>query len=280
MGRIVAGIGTSHVPSIGGAYDRGKTATPAWKPLFDAYVPVRAWLDEVKPDVCIMVYNDHGADFFFDKYPTFAVGCADSYPIADEGFGVRPLPPIRGDLAFSQHLCTSLVYDEFDITVCQEMAVEHGFLVPMHLCFDPQGDGWPVASIPVEVNVLQHPLPTARRCYRLGQAIRRAVESYDKDIKVAIIGTGGMSHQLTGPNFGAMNDQEDQDFLDRIENDPESLTGLTHQVMMEKYGVEGIELIMWLVMRGAMSKGAKRVHRNYYAPMTTGMGLITLEETT
>ncbi|WP_309246585.1 hypothetical protein [Ramlibacter montanisoli] len=130
MGRIVAGIGTSHVPSIGGAYDRGKTALPAWKPLFDAYVPVRQWLKELRPDVCIMVYNDHGADFFFDKYPTFAVGCADSYPIADEGFGVRPLPPIRGDLAFSQHLCRSLVYDEFDITVCQEMAVEHGFLVP------------------------------------------------------------------------------------------------------------------------------------------------------
>ena len=278
MGRIVAGIGTSHVPSIGGAYDRGKTATPAWKPLFDAYVPVRAWLKEQQVDVCIMVYNDHGADFFFDKYPTFAIGCADSYPIADEGFGVRPLPAIRGDLAFSQHLCSSLVYDEFDITVCQEMAVEHGFLVPMHLCFDPQADGWPVACVPVEVNVLQHPLPTARRCLRLGQAIRRAVDSYEKDIKVAIIGTGGMSHQLTGPNFGAMNEQEDQEFLDRIERDPESLAGLTHQQMMEKYGVEGIELIMWLVMRGALSQGAQRVHRHYYAPMTTGMGLITLTD--
>ena len=278
MGRIVAGIGTSHVPSIGGAYDRGKTATPAWKPLFDAYAPVREWLKELKPDVCIMVYNDHGADFFFDKYPTFAIGCADSYAIADEGFGVRSLPPIRGDLEFSQHLCRSLVYDEFDITICQEMAVEHGFLVPMHLCFDPQADGWPVASIPVEVNVLQHPLPTARRCYRLGQAIRRAVDSYEKDIKVAVIGTGGMSHQLTGTNFGAMNEQEDLEFLDRLENDPESLAGFTHQTMMEKYGVEGIELIMWLVMRGALSRDAKRVHSNYYAPMTTGMGLITLAE--
>lgn len=278
MGRIVAGIGTSHVPSIGGAYDRGKTASPAWKPLFDAYVPVRQWLKALQPDVCIMVYNDHGADFFFDKYPTFAVGCAEIYPVADEGFGVRPLPAIRGDLAFSQHLCRSLVYDEFDITVCQEMAVEHGFLVPMHLCFDPQEDGWPVAAIPVEVNVLQHPLPTARRCLRLGQAIRRAVDSYERDIKVAIIGTGGMSHQLTGPNFGAMNEREDLEFLDRIERDPQSLADLTHHSMMEKYGVEGIELIMWLVMRGALSDGARRVHRNYYAPMTTGMGLITLEE--
>jgi protocatechuate 4,5-dioxygenase beta chain len=169
------------------------------------------------------------------------------------------------------------VYDEFDITVCQEMRVEHGFLVPMHLCFDP-AESWPVASVPIAVNVLQHPLPTARRCYRLGQAIRRAVESYERDIKVAIIGTGGMSHQLTGRNFGQMQRDNDLDFLDRIENDPESLTGLTHQAMMEKFGVEGIELIMWLVMRGALSNGAKKVHRNYYAPMTTGMGLITLEE--
>ncbi len=278
MGRIVAGIGTSHVPSIGGAYDRGKTATPAWKPLFDAYVPVRQWLQEQQVDVCIMVYNDHGADFFFDKYPTFAVGCADRYAIADEGFGVRPLPAIRGDLAFSQHLCRSLVYDEFDLTICQEMAVEHGFLVPMHLCFDPQADGWPVACVPLEVNVLQHPLPTARRCYRLGEAIRRAVESYPQDIKVAIVGTGGMSHQLTGPNFGAMNEKEDLAFLDALEQDPERLTRLTHEEMMRRYGVEGIELIMWLVMRGALSPGAKKVHRSYYAPMTTGMGLITFGE--
>jgi protocatechuate 4,5-dioxygenase beta chain len=278
MGKIIAGIGTSHVPSIGGAYDRGRTQTPGWKPLFDAYVPVREWLDAIKPDVAIMVYNDHGADFFFDKYPTFAVGCADEYAIADEGFGTRPLPAIPGDLAFSQHLCRSLVYDEFDITVCQKMSVEHGFLVPMHLCFD-HDDSWPVASVPIAVNVLQHPLPTARRCLRLGQSIRRAVESYERDLRVVIIGTGGMSHQLTGKNFGDMQRDNDLDFLDRIESDPESLTALTHRTLMEKFGVEGIELIMWLVMRGALSDATKRVHRNYYAPMTTGMGLITLEET-
>lgn len=278
MGRIVAGIGTSHVPSIGGAYDRGTTDTPAWKPLFDAYVPVRQWLRDLQPDVCIMVYNDHGADFFFDKYPTFAVGCADRYAIADEGFGTRPLPDIQGDVAFSQHLCRSLVYDEFDLTICQKMAVEHGFLVPMHLCFDPHNGGWPVACVPIAVNVLQHPLPTARRCWRLGQAIRRAVDSYERDIRVAIIGTGGMSHQLTGTDFGRMQEDHDQDFLDRIESDPESLTGLTHETLMERFGVEGIELIMWLVMRGALSGPARRIHRHYYAPMTTGMGLITLED--
>jgi hypothetical protein len=277
MGRIIAGIGTSHVPSIGGAYDRGKQGTPAWSPLFDAYVPVRQWLTDLKPDVAIMVYNDHGADFFFDKYPTFAIGAADSYAIADEGFGTRPLPAIKGDLAFSQHLCEALVYDEFDLTVCQEMRVEHGFLVPMHLCFE-HGTDWPVASVPVAVNVLQHPLPTARRCYRLGQAIRRAVESYPNDLRVVILGTGGMSHQLTGKHFGQMNESWDQDFLDRIENDPESLANLTHQEFMERFGAEGIELIMWLVMRGALSNTAKRIHRNYYAPMTTGMGLVTFEE--
>lgn len=277
MGQIIAGIGTSHVPSIGGAYDRGNTETAAWKPLFDAYVPVRQWLKRLKPDVVIMVYNDHGADFFFDKYPTFAVGCADRYAIADEGFGTRPLPEIPGDLAFSQHLCRSLVYDEFDITVCQKLAVEHGFLVPMHLCFD-HDDSWPVKSVPLAVNVLQHPLPTARRCWRIGQAIRRAVETYDHDLRVAIIGTGGMSHQLTGSQFGEMHRDNDLDFLDRIENDPESLIDLTHQTLMERFGVEGIELIMWLVMRGALSNTVKRVHRNYYAPMTTGMGLITFED--
>lgn len=277
MGRIIAGIGTSHVPSIGAAYDRGKQATPAWRPLFDAYVPVREWLEELKPDVAIMVYNDHGADFFFDKYPTFAVGAADRYDIADEGFGVRPLPPIDGHLEFSQHLCEALVYDEFDLTVCQEMRVEHGFLVPMHLCFD-HTPGWNVAAVPFAVNVLQHPLPTARRCYRLGQAIRRAVESYPADLRVVILGTGGMSHQLTGPHFGKMDQDWDQDFLDRIERDPDSLCELTHQTLMERYGAEGIELIMWLVMRGALSNRARRVHRHYYAPMTTGMGLITLEE--
>lgn len=278
MGKIIAGIGTSHVPSIGGAYDRGRTQTPAWKPLFDAYVPVREWLKDLQPDVVVMVYNDHGADFFFDKYPTFAVGCADRYGIADEGFGTRPLPEIPGDLAFSQHLCRSLVYDEFDITVCQQMRVEHGFLVPMHLCFDPT-DTWPVKAVPIAVNVLQHPLPTARRCHRLGQAIRRAVESDERDLRVAIVGTGGMSHQLTGRNFGDMHRDNDLDFLDRIERDPESLTDLTHQTLMERFGVEGIELIMWLVMRGALSGEVTRRHCHYYAPMTTGMGLITLEET-
>jgi protocatechuate 4,5-dioxygenase, beta chain len=276
--RIVGGLGLSHVPSVGVAVDRGKMQTPAWKPLTDAYVPVREWLSRLKPDVAIVVYNDHGADFMLEKYPTFAIGAADSYAIADEGFGTRPLPPIRGDARLSDHLCESLIDDEFDLTVCQEMGVEHGFLVPMNLCFEHGANGWPVASVPLQVNVIQHPLPTGRRCFKLGQALRRAVESYDKDLRVVVMGTGGMSHQLQGKRFGFMNEKFDQAFLDGLENDPERLAGMSHHDLMEQAGAEAVELIMWHVMRGALSKNAKRVHRHYYAPMTTGMGLITFED--
>lgn len=277
MGRIVGGIGLSHVPSVGPAYDRGKQQDPAWKPLFDAYVPVRSWLEKLKPDVAIVVYNDHVAEFPFDKYPTFALGAADSYAIADEGFGTRPLPEVSGDAEFSTHLVESLIADEFDLTVCQEMGVEHGFLVPMNLCFPHTSSGWPVKSVPLQVNVVQHPLPTARRCYKLGQAIRRAVESYSK-LNVVILGTGGMSHQLQGRRFGFMNEKFDQWFMDELERNPDGLAEISHQRIMEEAGAEAVELIMWLTMRGAMSKKAKRIHRHYYAPMTTGMGLITFED--
>jgi protocatechuate 4,5-dioxygenase beta chain len=283
MARIIGGIGLSHVPSVGPVVDRGRQSAPAWKPLFDAYVPVREWLSGLKPDVAIVVYNDHGADFTFDKYPTFALGAADRYAIADEGFGTRPLPEVSGDAELSIHLCERLIEDEFDLTVCQEMGVEHGFLVPMNLCFphtvDREGTaGWPVRSVPLQVNVIQHPLPTAKRCFRLGQALRRAVESYPADLKIVILGTGGMSHQLQGRRFGFMNEKFDQWFLDQLEADPEALTGLSHHKIMEQAGAEAVELIMWLTMRGALSEKAKRLHRHYYAPMTTGMGLITFED--
>ena len=278
MARIVAGIGTSHVPSIGVAYDQGRTREPAWKPLFDAFEPVKAWLrDEMRPDIAIVVYNDHGSSFFFDKYPTFALGASDLYPVGDEGWGRRPLPDFPGDAAFSWHLAESLVYGEFDMTLCQELAVEHGFMVPMHLCFDHDG-GWPVKTVPLAVNVIQHPLPTAARCWKLGQAIRRAVESFPGDGRVVILGTGGMSHQLNGARFGHLNPDWDNDWLDRIEADPGSLAALTHQDIMEEAGAEAVELIMWLTMRGALSPEVRRAHRNYYAPMTTGMGLIALED--
>jgi protocatechuate 4,5-dioxygenase beta chain len=275
--RIVAGLGLSHVPSVGVAYDRGKMQTPAWKPLADAYVPVREWLSKLKPDVAIVVYNDHGADFMFDKYPTFAIGAAERYAIADEGFGTRPLPEVRGNADFSIHLCESLIADEFDLTVCQELAVEHGFLVPMNLCFEHGPEGWPVAAVPLQVNVIQHPLPTGRRCFKLGQALRKAVESYPENLKAVVMGTGGMSHQLQGRRFGYMNADFDNKFLDRLETDPEGLAEMSHQELMEQAGAEAVELIMWHVMRGAVPRNARRVHRHYYAPMTTGMGLITFE---
>ena len=276
MGKIVGGIALSHVPSVGPAYDRGKQQDPAWKPLFDAYVPVREWLAKLKPDVAIVVYNVHGAEFPFDKYPTFALGAADSYAIADEGFGTRPLPAVSGDAEFSTHLCEQLIHDEFDLTVCQEMGVEHGVLVPMNLCFPSTPSGWPVKSVPLQVNVVQHPLPTARRCFKLGQAIRRAVESYG-DARVVVLGTGGMSHQLQGRRFGFMNEKFDQWFMDELERNPDGLAEISHRRIMEEAGAEAVELIMWLTMRGAMPAKARRVHRHYYAPMTTGMGLITFE---
>jgi protocatechuate 4,5-dioxygenase beta chain len=276
MAKIIGGIGTSHVPSVGVAYDKGEQNSNAWKPLFDGYKPAQEWLKEIKPDVAILVYNDHGCDFFFDKYPTFAIGAANEYPIGDEGFGTRPLPPVKGNAEFSWALCEHLIYNEFDITVCQELMVEHGFLVPMNLLF-PNDPDWPIEVVPVQVNVIQHPLPTAMRCYRLGQAIAQAVDSFDDDKKVVILGTGGMSHQLHGARFGYLNSEFDNWFMDQIESNPTALTNMTHQELMEKAGAEAVELIMWLVMRGAMNEKVRRIHRNYYAPMTTGMGLICLE---
>lgn len=278
MAKIVAGIGSSHVPSIGRAYDNKAQEESAWKPLFDGYKPVKKWLkEEVKPDVAIVVYNDHGTDFFFDKYPTFAIGVADEYGIGDEGFGPRTLPPVPGEADFSWHVAESLINSDFDMTVCQEMQVDHGLLVPLPLLWSHEKE-WDIKVVPLVVNVIQHPLPSASRCFRLGQAIRKAVESYPEDLRVVIIGTGGMSHQLHGERMGHMNAKWDNDFMDKLEFDPEQLTHLSHKTIMEQAGAEAVELIMWLTMRGAMSPEVTRIHRNYYAPMTSGMGLVTFTD--
>lgn len=278
MARIVAGIGTSHVPSIGRAFDQRKQEDPAWKPLFDAYIAPKRWLAEtMRPDIAIVVYNDHGTEFLFDKYPTFALGASDEYPVADEGFGARPLPRVKGDADFSWHLAEALVADEFDLTVCQEMALDHGLLVPLPLLWSHAPD-WDITVVPLEVNVVQHPLPTGARCFRLGQALRRAVESYPRDLRVVVVGTGGMSHQLHGKRFGYMNETFDRQWLDRIEGDPLALAAMSHKELMLEAGAEAVELIMWLIMRGALSNNIRRVHRSYYAPMTTGMGLITFQD--
>ena len=275
MARIVGGIGCSHAPSIAHSYDKGLQKDAMWAPLYDGYAPAKAWLDRLKPDLMVAVYNDHMNRFFFDAYPTFALGVADRHPQADEGWGKRDLPDLPGHSDFSWHLAKSLIEDEFDPTVCQEMTVDHGILSVLPLLTD---DRWPAPLVPIAVNVIQHPLPTARRCYRLGQALRAAVAGYPADARVVVMGTGGMSHQLQGKRFGFMNEKFDQWFLDRLEAEPEELARITHQEIMEQAGAEAVELIMWLTMRGAVAPRARRVHRHYYAPMTTGMGLITFEE--
>jgi len=278
MGKIVAGVGTSHVPSIGVAYDTNQQLTPEWKPLFDGYIPAKEWLKEKGVTHAIVIYNDHGTDFFFDKYPTFAMGAADEYHIGDESFGVRDLPSVKGDTDFSFHLANELVLKhEFDLTICQEMLMDHGLLAPYPLLFDHEPD-WSVKTVPFNVNVLQHPLPTPRRLWKLGQAMRQSVESYPEDVRVAILGTGGLSHQLHGTRFGHMNEAWDKEFLDRIEDDPESLLDIPHDVWMERGGAEAVEMMMWLTMRGALTPEVTKIHRNYYLPMLTGMGLTVLED--
>ncbi|NIB38500.1 protocatechuate 3,4-dioxygenase [Pseudomaricurvus alkylphenolicus] len=280
MGKIVAGVGTSHVPSYGVAYDTNQQDNPKWAPVFEGYAPAKAWLKEIGVTHAIVIYNDHGTDFFYDKYPTFAMGAADEYPIGDEGWGPRNLPSVKGDSDFSWHLANSLVKEsEFDLTICQQLEVDHGLLSPHPFLFDHDPD-WDVKTVPLNVNVLQHPLPTARRLWKLGQGLRKAVESYPQDARVAVIGTGGLSHQLHGNRFGHMNEAWDHEFLDLIEDNPEALIDLPHDTWMERGGAESVEMTMWLAMRGAMTPKVKKIHRFYYLPMLTGMALTVLEDDT
>jgi protocatechuate 4,5-dioxygenase beta chain len=274
MARIVGGIGCSHAPSIAHSYDRGLQKEPMWAPLYEGYAPAKEWLDRLKPDLMVVVYNDHMNRFFFDAYPTFALGVSDAHPQADEGWGKRDLPDLPGNAAFSWHFAQSLVEDEFDPTICQEMAVDHGILSILPLLTD---DRWPAPLVPLAANVIQHPLPTPRRFFRLGQAIRNAVESYPEDLRVLVVSTGGMSHQLHGPRFGFMNPEWDNEFLDRLETDPESLARMKHDEYMARGGAESVEMIMWLAMRSALGPKVRRIHRHYYAPMLTGYGLIVFE---
>jgi gallate dioxygenase len=274
MARIVGGIGTSHAPSIAHAYDKQLQAEPLWVPLFKGYKPAKAWLEQAKPDLMIVFYNDHMNRFFFDAYPTFALGVGDRHELADEGWGKRNFPSLPGDAEFGWHLARSLVADEFDPTICQEIAIDHGILSVLPLLCDTP---WPAPVIPIAVNVIQHPLPSALRLWKLGQAVRRAVESYPRDLKIVVLGTGGMSHQLHGERFGFMNPEWDNRFMDLLEADPLALTRMTHREYMALGGAESVELIMWLGMRGALDDRVRRVHRNYHAPLITGYGLVVLE---
>lgn len=277
MARIVGGITTSHIPAIGNAIARGQQQDPYWKPFFDGYPPVREWLAKVDPDIAIVVYNDHGLNFFLDKMPTFSVGAAAQYVNDDEGWGLHPVPPYIGDQEFSWHLINDLVAQEFDICSCQEMLVDHGFTVPMTLMW-PERENMRVKSIPLAVNTVQHPMPTPARCYKLGQAIGRAVKSYGTDEKIVILGTGGLSHQLDGERAGFINKDFDLMCMEKIVTDPEALTHYSIHDLVRLAGAQGAELILWLIMRGALDAKVERIHSNYYLPISnTATGLLVLE---
>jgi len=255
MARIVGGIGCSHAPSIAHSFDRGLQKDPMWKPLYDGFEPAKEWLEKLKPDLIVAVYNDHMNRFFFDAYPTFALGVADRHPQADEGWGKRDFPDLPGNAEFSWHLAQSLVEDEFDPTICQEMTVDHGILPSLPLLTDNR---WPAPLVPLAANVIQHPLPTPKRFFHLGQAIRLAVETYPQDLRVLVVATGGMSHQLHGDRFGFMNPAWDNEFLDKLESDPQALVALRHHDYMERGGAESVEMIMWLAMRSALGEKVRR----------------------
>jgi hypothetical protein len=277
LARIIGGIGTSHVPTIGTTFDKGRHREPAWAPLFEGYKPVARWIEEQKPDVLLFFYNDHANSFVFDLYPTFAIGVSPQFELADEGAGPRRLPPIRGHSELAIHLTESLVTDEFDMAVFQDRPLDHGCHSPLPLLWQPQPD-WPGALVPIQINVLQFPLPTALRCYKLGQAVRRAVESFPEDLRIVIVGTGGLSHQIHGERTGFNNTVWDMEFLDALERDPEKLTRLTHADFVRLGGAEGVEVIMWLAMRGALGDRIRKLHQNYYLATTTAMTVVLYEE--
>jgi len=282
MARITASVYTSHVPAIGAALDLGKSNEPYWKPLFAGYDFSKQWMKDNKPDVVFLVFNDHATAFSLDMIPTFAIGTADSYQPADEGWGPRPVPVVKGHSALASHIAQSVIQQDFDLTIVNKMDVDHGLTVPLSLmCGQPEA--WPCPVIPFAVNVVQYPVPSGRRCFMLGQAIRRAVESFDEDLNVQIWGTGGMSHQLQGPRAGLINAEWDNKFLDRLIADPDGLSKMPHIDYVREAGSEGIELVMWLIARGAMAdvaggKPPKVAHRFFHVPASnTAVGHLILE---
>uniref|UniRef100_E6VFV9 Extradiol ring-cleavage dioxygenase class III protein subunit B n=1 Tax=Rhodopseudomonas palustris (strain DX-1) TaxID=652103 RepID=E6VFV9_RHOPX len=282
MARITASVYTSHVPAIGAAIDMQKTGEDYWQPVFKGYEFSKQWLNDQKPDVIFLVFNDHATAFSLDLIPTFAIGTAAEYQPADEGWGPRPVPKVIGHPKLAAHIAQSVIQDDFDLTIVNKMDVDHGLTVPLSLmCGEPQA--WPCPVIPFAVNVVQYPVPSGRRCYMLGQAIGRAIRSYDEDINVQIWGTGGMSHQLQGPRAGLINREWDNAFLDQLINDPDGLSKKPHIDYVREAGSEGIELVMWLIARGAMSDVAggpkpKVAHRFYHVPASnTAVGHLILE---
>ena len=277
MARIIAGVATSHIPAVGAALDNGKTKEPYWRPVFEGFERSKEWIAKLKPDVCIVVYNDHASAFSLDLVPTFALGTGAEFPIADEGWGPRPVPPVKGHPELAWHIVQSVVLDEFDLTIVNKMDVDHGLTVPLSLMFGQPAE-WPCPIVPLCVNVVVYPVPTGHRCYMLGKAIRKAVESFDRDLRVVIFGTGGMSHQLQGPRAGLINKEFDTRFLDNLTRDPESLVRIPHLEYLRDTGSEGIEMVMWLIMRGALDDKVEEIYRFYHVPASnTALGHIILE---
>jgi protocatechuate 4,5-dioxygenase beta chain len=277
VARITAGVATSHVPAIGAALDNGRAGEPYWRPLFAGYEASKRWIAEQNPDVVILVYNDHASAFSLEMIPTFAIGCAETFAPADEGWGPRPVPVVRGYPEMAWHLAQSLILDEFDMTIVNAMDVDHGLTVPLSLMFG-QPAAWPCKVIPLAVNVVQYPPPTGNRCLNLGKAIRRAVESFPPDLNVIVFGTGGMSHQLQGPRAGLINRDFDAAFMDRMVADPQGQACVPHIDYVREAGSEGIELVMWLIMRGALTERVREVYRFYHVPASnTAVGHIIIE---
>ena len=277
MAKIVGGIGCSHVPPVGIASDKGQTTDGYWSPLFEAIPPARKWILDQKPDVMIVVFNDHATSLSFKMVPTFAIGVAPYYENADEGYGPRPIPHYEGDDQLAWHIAESCILDGFDLTIVNELDLDHGFSVPMTVMFG-EVEKWPVKVIPICVNVIQYPPPTAERCFHLGQAIRRAVEEYDENLRVMIAGTGGMSHQLQGERAGVINTEFDIKYLDNLSGNNIENMKKPHLEYIRESGTEGIELVMWQVMRGALDERVKETFRKYHvASSNTAFGVICLE---
>ncbi|MDA0239641.1 MAG: class III extradiol dioxygenase subunit beta [Proteobacteria bacterium] len=280
MAKVTAGVATSHIPAMGAAIDLGKTGEDYWKPVFEGYEFSKKWIKDSKPDVVFLVYNDHATAFDLKTIPTFAIGCADEFQPADEGWGPRPVPVVKGHPELASHIAQSVIQDDFDLTIANEMEVDHGLSVPMSLMFG-QPEEWPCKVIPFAVNVVVFPPPSGNRCYQLGKAIRRAIDTFDEDLNVQIWGTGGMSHQLQGPRAGLINSEFDAKFLDSFVSNPDELAKLPHLEYMRNAGSEAIELVMWLVMRGAMDDDVEQVHRFYHVPASnTAVGHLILENRT
>lgn len=277
MAQIVAGVASSHVPLLGVAVDQGKTQDDYFKPIFDGYEWTREWEAREKPDVVILVYNDHASYFDMKIIPTFAIGCGERFNICDEGWGPRPVPVVEGHPDLAWHIAQSLILDEFDMTVVNEMDVDHGLTVPLSMMFG-QPDKWPTKVVPLAVNVVTYPPPSGNRCWALGEAIKRAVESFPEDLNVQIWGTGGMSHQIQGPRAGLINREWDNMFLDGLVGDSHALRHIPHIEYLRETGSEGIEMVMWLIMRGALGRQARALHRFYHVPCSnTAIGHIVLE---